>query len=232
MIMERSGPAHRIQREPAEELRQNLRHVVKDIDWIVQARELDRVILAGVPSITGQLRKLLPKRLASLVIEQLDITTSVSPVEVLTLTLPHAERFERATEVKTVDQLLTTAASGYSAVIALEPTLAALNRGRISKLVYSDGLRSPGNECIKCEALFSDTVDSCKVCGATVVSAVNVVELAIERALHQNVTIEAVQGPASDSLNGAGGIGAFLKPAAKSRTEAAVRPLRHRARPA
>jgi intracellular sulfur oxidation DsrE/DsrF family protein len=228
VIIERSGPAHRIPREPAEELRRNLRHVVKDIDWIVQARELERVILAGAPSITGQLHKLLPKRLASLVIDVLDVATSASPEEVLALTLPRVERFERATEVETVNQLMSTAARGYSAVVALEPTLAALNRGRISKLVYSDGLRSSGVECTKCEALFSDTVDSCKVCGATLVSAVNVVERAIERALRQAAKIEAVKGQALNVLNEAGGIGAFLKPATRSRT--AERSVGRRAR--
>jgi hypothetical protein len=229
VIIERSGPAHRIPREPAEELRRNLRHIVKDIDWIVQTREIERVILAGAPSITGQLHKLLPKRLASLVIDVLDIGTSVSPEEVLTLTLPHVERVERATEVKTVDQLLSTAARGYSAVIDLEPTLAALNRGRVAKLVYSDGLRAAGVECTKCEALFSEAVNSCKVCGAAALSVVNVVEGAIERALRQNAAIEAVKGQASDSLNGAGGIGAFLKPAAtRSRAASSGRLHRHR----
>jgi hypothetical protein len=227
VIIERSGPAHRIPREPAEELRRNLRHVVKDIEWIVQMRALERVIFAGAPSITGQLYKLLPKRLTSLVIDVLDIAISASPQEVLTLTLPHVERFERATEVKIVDQLLSTAARGYSAVIALEPTLAALNRGTVAKLVYSDGLRSAGVECTKCEALFSDAVNSCKVCGAAVLG-VNVVERAIEIALRRSAAIEAVKGQASDSLNGAGGIGAFLKSAAtKSRVAGTGRLRRH-----
>ena len=225
VIIERPGPAHRIQREPAEELRRNLRHVAKDIDWIVQTRELVRIILAGAPSITGQLRKLLPKRLAALVIDVLDISTNASPEEVLTLTLPHVERFERATEAETVNQLMSTAAKGYAVVMALEPTLAALNRGRISKLVYSDGLLSAGVECPKCGALFSRKVDSCNACGATVISAVNVVERAIERALRQNATIEVVKGQASDSLNGTGGIGAFIKTKADT-----ARSVRHRAR--
>ena len=227
VIIERSGPAHRIPREPAEELRRNLRHVIKDIDWIVQARELERVILAGAPSITGQLHKLLPKRLASLVIDVLDVATSASPEEVLTLTLPHVERFERATEVKMVDQLRSTAPRGYSAVIALEPTLAALNRGKIAKLVYSDGLRLAGSECAKCEALFSDAVNSCKVCGAAVLARVNVVERAIERVLRQGAAVESVKGQASESLNGAGGIGALLKSATRSRTASTGRLRRH-----
>jgi len=219
VIMERSGPAHRIPREPAGELRRNLRHVVKDIDWIVQTREIERVILAGAPSITTQLHKLLPKRLASLVVDVLDITTSAPPEEVLSLTLPPNECFERATEVETVDQLLSTAARGYSAVIALQPTLDALNRGMVAKLVYSDGLRSAGVECTKCEALFSDAVNLCKTCGTAAVSGVNVVERGIERALRQNATIEVVKGQASDTLNRVGGIGAFLKSAAtRSRT--------------
>ena len=161
-------------------------------------------------------------------IDVLDIATSASPEEVLTLTLSHVERFERATEVKMVDQLRSTGRRGYSAVIALEPTLAALNRGRIAKLVYSDGLRSAGSECTKCEALFSDAVNSCKVCGAAALSRVNVVERAIERLLRQNAAIDAVKGEASDSLNGAGGIGAFLKAATRPKTASTGRLRRHR----
>jgi len=159
----------------------------------------------------------------------LDIATSAAPEEVLTLTLPHVERFERATEVKIVGQLLNAAARGYSAVIALEPALAALNRGRVAKLVYSDGLHSAGVECTKCEALFSDAVNSCKVCGAAAVSGVNVVERAVERALRRSAAIEAVKGQASDSLNGAGGIGAFLKSVAtRSRAAGTARSRRNR----
>jgi hypothetical protein len=231
VIMERPGPAHRIPREPGEELRRNLRHIVKDIDWIVRMREIDRVILAGAPSITGQLHKLLPKRLASRVIDRLDIAANVSPEELLALTLPRVDRVERATEVETVNRLMSTAAGGYSAVTALEPTLAALNQGRISTLVYSDGLRAAGMECARCEALFSDTVDCCKICGATAVSAVNVVERAIERVLRQTAKIEAVRGQAADVLNGVGGIGAFLKPAA-TRSGTLARSLGRRARSA
>jgi hypothetical protein len=104
----------------------------------------------------------------------------------------------------------------------------SLNQGRMAKLVYSDGLRSAGVECTKCEALFSDAVNSCKVCGAAV-SGVNVVERAIERALRQSAAIEAVKGQASKSLNGAGGIGAFLKSAAtRSGAASTGRLSRHR----
>jgi hypothetical protein len=221
VIMERSGPAHRIPREPAGELRRNLRHVVKDIDWIGQTRELDRIILAGTPSVTGQLHKSLPKRLASLVIDVLDIDTSASPEQLLTLTLPLVEHFERATEIETVNQLMSTAAGGYSAVTALEPTLTSLNQQRISKLVFCEGLKSPGVECTSCGALFSGELDTCKACGATSMAAVNVVERAAERALRQNATIEVVKAQASDLLNRAGGVGAFLRSSPmKSRTSA------------
>ena len=220
VIMERTGPARRIEHEPGEELRRNLRHVVKDIQWIVQTRELGRIILAGAPSITGQLRKLLPKRLASLVMDVLEISTSASPEEVLGLTLPAAERFERAVELETVNKIMTAAGKGDSAVMALKPTLLALNQGRISKLVWSDGLRSPGVECTSCGALFLDgVVDSCKACGATVISVVDVVEHAIERAIRQKATMEVVRGQAADSINAVGGIGAWLRTkTARSRT--------------
>jgi hypothetical protein len=43
VIIERAGRAHRIQREPAEELRRNLRHVVKDIDWIPREVTHERI---------------------------------------------------------------------------------------------------------------------------------------------------------------------------------------------
>jgi peptide chain release factor subunit 1 len=211
VIMERAGPAHRIPREPAEELRRNLRHVVKDIDWIVQMRELDRIILAGAPSITGQLRKLLPKRLSSMVMDVVDIPTSASPEEVLVVTLPAAERFERAKELETVNEIMIASDKAATAIMDLEPTLLALNQGRVSKLVCSAGLHSPGVECAKCGALFSGGVDSCKACGATVVSVADVVEHAVERTLRQKATIEFVKGLAADALNAAGGAGAWLK---------------------
>ena len=37
--------------------RWNLRHIVRDIDWLIQSKQLNRFLLAGTTEVTAELRK-------------------------------------------------------------------------------------------------------------------------------------------------------------------------------
>jgi peptide subunit release factor 1 (eRF1) len=205
------GSASHVQRKADERIRWNLRHVKTVVDWLLQSKEINRLILAGTPEITSEFQKLLPKRLASRVIGAIDTATDASPERLLAAAEPIAKKYEHDTEVKLIEEIVTEAAKRKKAVTGLSNTLHAINQARVWRLVYSDEFRSPGWECSKCAALFSAERPSCLYCGAVVRPVPDVVEHAIEHALRKGAGIEVVTGDASEALINAGGIGALLR---------------------
>ena len=205
------GSASRIQRKADEQIRANLRTVVKTIDTLLQNKRSRRLVLAGTPEMTAELHNLLPKRLSLQVIGSVNIPMAADERAILSAAQRIADANERATEVEIVKEVVTAAAKDEKAVIGLGHTLKALNSDRIWELVYSDDFTSAGFECTRCGALFSVEKSGCPYCSASVQPVKDVIERAVEHALRHGAKIEVVTGEASAALDTAGGIGAFLR---------------------
>jgi hypothetical protein len=217
--MNHMGSASRAQRKADEQVRLNLRHIAKDMDLMLEQHGVGRIILAGSPEITTELRSVLPKRIQSHVIGTIDVATIATIEDIRSKAAPLAEKFERDTEVGIVRDLVTSAAKSARVVIGLVNTLYALNRRRIWQLVYADEFHSPGYECPKCAALFSIETISCSFCGSAVSPIEDVVERAVDHAVRRGARVEVIRGEeAESSLMNAGGIGAFLR----TRTESVL----------
>ena len=198
----------------------HLRHVIKDVDWLVQTKQVHCLVLAGASEITSELRGLLPKRLALRVIGAVDVAIDAAARDVLQATLAIAKEYERSAEVQTVKEVVGGAGRNEKTVAGLGRTLKAVNSDRVWELIYSEGLTSPGFECVKCAALFSMEKTSCPYCGGAVHPVSDVVERAVDHALRNGAKIEVVTGEASVSLYNLGGIGAFLKARTVTRMKA------------
>jgi peptide subunit release factor 1 (eRF1) len=210
--MDRLGSASRAQRKADEEVRLNLRHFAKDMNVVLEQNGIGRIILAGSPEITNELQAILPKRLASRVIGKLDLAISAKLEEIQRAAAVLAEKVERVTEKKLVNDLITTAAKSTRAFIGIGRTLYALNKGRIWQLVYAAGFRSKGYECRNCDALFSVETVSCSFCGSELTVVEDVVERAIDHAVRKGARVEVIRSEEGESsLINAGGIGAFLR---------------------
>ena len=165
--MDHLGAAGHAQRKADEQVRVNLRQMIKLVEQTTTEFAVHRIILAGSPEITAQLRALLPKRLASQVIGSVDLAINATPERVLKATALLAEIFERQTEEALVTDLVTSAAKTRDVVVGLAHTLHTLNEGRIWQLIYADGFHALGYECVKCASLFSSEMSVCSVCGST-----------------------------------------------------------------
>jgi flagellar hook-basal body complex protein FliE len=126
--MDHLGSASRAQRKADEEVRLNLRHFAKDMNEIFDQPGIGRIILAGSPEITAELQAILPKRLTSKVIGMLDLAITTNLDEIQRAAAPLAEKFERDTEDKLVNDLITSAAKSTRVVIGVGRTLYALNQ--------------------------------------------------------------------------------------------------------
>jgi len=209
--MDDVGSSGRIQRKADNEVRMNLRHVIKKMEELTKSRKLHRFVLAGTREITAELRNMLPSRLALSVIGEAVLAINASPEDVLSSTRPIAERYELDSEVEKVNSVVTSAAKTGKSVIGLGRTLKALNSDRVWELIYAGEYLSPGYECPKCFALFSARPTRCPYCSSRILAVKNVVERAVEHALRRRARVEVVTGKASVALMMAGGIGAFLK---------------------
>ena len=208
---DRAESSKRMQTKADNQIRKNLRGVVKAIESLVKKRKLQRLALAGTPEITAELRSLLPVRLGLNVIGIIDLSLKATVAEVLKQAAPVAAKFERETEAAKVNTIVTSAAKNGKAVVGLGHTLKAVNTDRVWELVYADGFLSPGYECAKCSALFSTRVNRCTYCSAKIQPVTDVVERAVEHAIRKNAKIEVVTGKASTALKTAGSIGALLR---------------------
>jgi peptide subunit release factor 1 (eRF1) len=173
-------------------------------------------VLAGTPEVISELRSRLPKRLTSFIIGAVNIAIDATAQEVLSATRSIEEEYERSTEAQTVKEVLRGVDRNEKTVAGLGRTLKAVNSDRVWELIYSEGLSSPGFECVKCAALFSTKRRTCSYCGGAIHPVGDVVERAVDHALRKGAKIEVVTGDPCASLNTVGGIGAFLKARALS----------------
>jgi peptide subunit release factor 1 (eRF1) len=194
----------------------HLRRLSKELDRLVQGKQVQRLVLAGASELTSEMRRRLPKRLAALVIGAVHVAIDATAQDLLSATRPIQEEYERSAETRTVKEVLRGVSKNEKTVAGLGRTLKAVNSDRVWELVYSEGLSSPGFECSKCAALFSVKRKSCAYCGGSVHPVADIVERAVDHAVRKGARIEVVTGEAAASLNNVGGIGAFLKAKAVS----------------
>src|SRR5262249_35695244 len=93
--MNNLNAASHAQRKADEQVRLNLRQMIKRTEHLMTEFGVRRIIVAGSPQNTAQLRALLPKRLASCVIGTVDLAIDASPEAVRNATAALAEDFER-----------------------------------------------------------------------------------------------------------------------------------------
>lgn len=142
--------ASRVQHKADEQIRTNLRKVAEDVDWLVKTQRVHFLVLAGKSEVTSELREMLPKRLALLVVGAIDLAIDSSPKDVFDAVSVVNEQHERDTEIQMVKEVVTAAAKKRNAVAGFSHTLNAVNQGRVWQLIYADGLASPGFECREC----------------------------------------------------------------------------------
>jgi len=210
--MDRLGADSHAQQKADEQVRLNLRNTIKRIEELRELRGLRHLILAGSTELTGQLRSLLPKRLASMVIGTVDLATNANLKAIRKAAAPIAEKYEHESEKALISDLVTASAKGGAVVVGLGHTLHAVNQGRIWQLVYSDRCHWSGSECRQCGALFSRNARACSFCGSPVVRVADVVERAVAHAARKGAKVDVIRGEQAEiALMNAGGVGAFLR---------------------
>ena len=189
----------RFQRRANQHVHQHLKEAAAMISRWSRDHAFDRLVLADTRETVAELRELLPSQLRSRVIGSLNLTADVSETRVLESTLDLAARFERESEARLVDELVTKARKTERTAIGIVAVADAVSLARAWKLIYVEGFRSTGSQCSSCHALFSSGPRSCRYCGAPVSALDDLLEALVNRVIDGDGHVEVVRGPASEA---------------------------------
>jgi peptide subunit release factor 1 (eRF1) len=171
--------------------------------------DVRRIVIGGAEDTVAQFRSLLPKSWQSLVVGTVPISMSASKNEILDRAMEIGRKAEIRHEDKLVSAVKTNAAKEQGGVIGLDDTLQAVHDGRVQTLVLQEDYRAPGYQCMGCEFITSQELDTCPYCGNKFNQIQDAVELAVRKALQAGGEVEFIQSePAQEVL---GGIGALLR---------------------
>ncbi len=195
-----------------------LRDVVDKLRDVSLEYSVEKLVLAGPEEVTAELHRLLPKALLLQVMDRVKISINSKASEVLEQSYPAIERIEREQEREMVHEMVTMAHKGKGpsakAVIGFEATLSAANQGRIYRLLYPNGYRVPGHQCVSCDVLLDHAPadNKCPYCSKALTETEDVVWPLSERVLSTGGKVEEIRDQeARLELVSAGEIGAYLR---------------------
>lgn len=198
----------RMQRHVDDHRHRHLKRVADALFLLNKRRSLHHLVLAGPAEAQAELLGELHPYVRDRVQASLSMQMTATVDEVLARALEVEESLEREAERVKVEQVAEAAASGSRGVLGLSPTLAALSEDRVSELVVSIELSSPGATCPACGRLLEEG-SACPACGAALEPVPDVVEVAVAHALRRGCRVETVLN--GDGLRRLGGICALLR---------------------
>jgi peptide chain release factor subunit 1 len=197
-------------RDHTNHLKAHAKRVAEELAAIVDRMKLSRIVIGGPVEATSTFTSELPKRL-----EQMIIGTTTAPVDtngerLLSELREIQQKAEQEDEAKIVDSMITAAMKGDRAVLGISNTLAAIQEGRVYRMVVARDYRTEGYECIDCGVLVADEPERCSFCGGKLDPAPDLINRASYRVIEQAGKVQMVTGEAADKL-APNGIGAVLR---------------------
>lgn len=187
----------------------NLRAAAQGGAQFFNRQKVRRLLIGASEATAGRFLKALPKRWQSLVLGTFTVESDASAAQILERAMEVLQRSEQEREERLVEQLITSAAKGESAVIGLDDTLQAASGGQVRTLVFEDGFRSRGWRCPSCGFLTAESTAHCPFCGSDMRQVEDAVEFAVRKVLIDGGEVEVV--PKMQPLAQAGHVGALLR---------------------
>ena len=199
-----------MERDHTNHLKAHTRRVAEELATIVDRMKLSRLVIGGPVEATSMFTSELPKRLEQMIIGTISAPVDANPDRLRAELSAIQQKAEQEDETKIVESMITSAMKGERAVLGISETLAAIQEGRVYRMVVAKDFRTQGNECSVCEVLVADGHESCSFCGGKLEPAPDLVNRASHRVIEQAGKVQVVSGTAADKLAG-NGIGAVLR---------------------
>jgi peptide chain release factor subunit 1 len=145
----------------------HLKRVAQRLGDLLRRRRFARLILAGPEEPTSELRRLLPRVLASRVVAVIPAEVFAEQGEILEKAREVEGRIEREAEERLLKELLDLGGPGGKSTLGVRPKLDALWADMVQTLVLAHDVHGSGSECTNCGRLEPVTRDACPTCGKT-----------------------------------------------------------------
>ncbi len=203
-----------LQRRAATWSNKFLKSVVDATEELGESQDLDALILSGTEEVVAEFKRLLPKHWKDRIVGTVKLPVTASKGEILEATSSIVAKRELFAEKELVEDLITSAQKGEKAVLGINPTLNAINEGRVYLLVYPDGFTLSGFRCQLCEVLLDHVPESgkCPYCEETCVNVEDIIEEACEKVFQMGGKVLRIRhSDHKKVLSDSGIIGAFLR---------------------
>lgn len=170
----------------------------------------ERLLIAGPAELHSRVEQELHPDLRARLAGSFEIDVErATPTDVLRLATPPIEADEQHREQDALARLEDGLAPGGHGAVGLDEVLESLGERRVGTLLLVDGLSAPGFACPSCGRLSTES-GPCPLDGATPVRRADVVESAVELALHQDAQVLFLRH-LPERLAAHGSIGALLR---------------------
>lgn len=182
------------------------------VERLMAKRGHGHLVLAGPAAYTERVRAVLPPRLASKLIDVVDVAGTAGTSEVVTATIASFIAREQQESLDAAALLGRELRRGGLAVAGTRASLGALELGQVDMLILDAAYTSPGGwRCRACGAvqLMSDRPGTCHRCGDAGLVPVDVRDELVKLAERHGTTVEIVRD--SELLASLGGVGCLLR---------------------
>lgn len=175
------------------------------------------VVLVGTSEAVAAFERGLPERVREKVIARIprprgwDSGDGVRRDSVLAGAAQAVAAQEKVNEEEAIESVVGQSLRGGLAVLGPDDVVAALNQGRVHRLVLEEDFVLTGWRCDNCEALGAnaEAAESCPYCGAHVHALQHLGEAIVARAVAEGGDVEIVAH--ANKLHSYRGVGAFLR---------------------
>lgn len=199
----------RYQRHVKEHIDRHHKEVAAYLSSYLTERPHMQIIISGQNDIVTNLRRVLPMPIQERILDTVQLDIRDNRQHLLETVREVLQRHEREEEQASVDLVLTRAAQGGLGVVGRQETVAAVNTGRVHKLVMNRSMHAPGWCCVACGYVGGEAIPSqCPTCNGQI-NTVELGEALVSAVLRHDGFVELIEPEAR--LERYEGMGAILR---------------------
>ncbi|MFN8485255.1 MAG: Vms1/Ankzf1 family peptidyl-tRNA hydrolase [Anaerolineae bacterium] len=202
-----------LQRRRNDAVHQHLKETADMTFTIFQQTPFEHLLVGGTEPVVNEFQSCLHPYLRERLVATFSAPISASPKTVQERTRPILRALDTQQQVALVERVEAEVGQRDMGVAGLVDTLAALRQGQVLTLILNEDLAAPGQRCLDCAALTTDTGRSaCEDCGGGLVAVADIVSDVVEQALEQDAEVRIIAAPtAMPRLQALGNVGALLR---------------------
>lgn len=186
-----------------------IREKIKVLERIMSTGGHTHLILAGHPTMTARVHKLLPKHLKAKLVDIFSASQDNKISKAVTLALSNFIEQTAKESLAMVGKLQQQINTNGLAVVGMQDSLSALKKGQVDVLVLAKDYESvPGWSCAKCGTILAEP-NVCGACGCNELNKFDAKQEMVRLAEQNGCKVEIVRD--SNVLMELGGVGCLLR---------------------